>query len=519
MKTFDWPALNRRAAEEYLATVRPGVPGKAPFWNVASGQFTYVPAFDIEEVPGAARYRIQITELVTGKVSSVIQEKPWAPVVELWRSLPATAVRLEAFALDDKDNVIKQANIGGVPSREFCRRPGFHGPYSPAVKDYRECALLSLKHVLSFCKASKLAETGKADPAAYGYFCYPNKMLDALTRGLCRYAAEVPAEREDALRMARTTADILIQMSVPEGAPLAHLPLTYKGDGNAAKGKNDLIQMTEPITATIAYLDLYDATKEEKYREAAFKIAETYNRLQQPDGSWFLKYNWQTGQPTTSNKLNGAAFLPLSHRLESIGFAPAKAMREKMLSWIMAEVIAPFNWEAQFEDTSPLTNYRNLSNYQAVWLASYLIGQRADHPEYQPLAEAIIRFGEDQFVLWGPCTVPEEKAKDWNASVMAGWRLPLAQEQYDWMKGINASAAVFISGWSALYKATGDELWLAKACALGDVMTQTQLPTGELPTYWSVNGELQSDNWINCEVWSALAMLDLAEARKAWAGR
>ena len=108
VKTFDWPALNRRAAEEYLAPVRPGVPGKSPFWNVAAKQFTYVPAFDIEEAPGAARYRIQATDLTTGKVYSAIQEKPWAPVVELWRSLPTAAVRLEAFALDDKDNVLKR---------------------------------------------------------------------------------------------------------------------------------------------------------------------------------------------------------------------------------------------------------------------------------------------------------------------------------------------------------------------------------------------------------------------------
>ena len=518
MKTFDWPALNRRAAEEYLAPVRPGVPGKSPFWNVAAKQFTYVPAFDIEESPGAARYRVQATDLTTGKVYSAIQEKPWAPVVELWRSLPAAAVRLEAFALDDKDNVLKQVKIGSVQSREFCRRPGFQGPYSPPVKNYRECALLSLKRVLDFCKASKLAETGKADPRAYGYFCYPTKMLAALTMGLCRYAAAAPAEREEALRTARATADILIRIAAPEDGALAYLPPTYQGDAYAAKGQNQLIQMTEPIGAMSAYLDLYEVTKDAKYRDAAFKIADTYSRLQLADGSWFLKYNWQTGKPATSNKLIPDSFLSLSHRLEALGFTQAKTMREKVLPWLMAEVVTPFNWEGQFEDVGPSQHYRNLSNYQAVFIARYLLDQRAGHPEYQSLAESMIRFGEDQFVLWGRCSVPEQKAKTFKPSVMGGWLLPCAQEQYGWMQGINASAAVFIFGWISMYKAAGDELWLAKACALGDVMTQTQRPDGQLPTYWSVNGELKDDNWINCEVWAALAMLELADAHAAWAG-
>ena len=133
----------------------------------------------------------------------------------------------------------------------------------------------------------------------------------------------------------------------------------------------------------IAYLDLYDATNDAKYRDAALKIAETYQRLQRPDGLWFLKYDNATGKPATSNKLIPESFLALSHRLQSLGFTQAKLMCERTLAWLMAEVVTPFNWEGQFQDVGPSLHYRNLSHGQAVLIARYLLAHRDDRPEYR----------------------------------------------------------------------------------------------------------------------------------------
>ena len=261
MKTFDWAELNRRAAGEYLLPVRPGVPGTSPFWNVASRQFTYVPAFDVPEEAGAVRYRVQATDLATGKVYTALQEKPWSPIEELWRALPRAAVRLEVFALDHRGNVLRQLDIGDAPSREFCRRPGFHGPYPQAVRAYRDCALRSLKRVFDFARTCRLVETGKADPAVYGYFCYPTLILSALMYGLVRYGAIAPADHDEAMRIARAAADILIRMSAPEGGPLAFLPPTYQGDLLVAKGQNHVIQMSGAFGSMGAYLGIYAVTQ------------------------------------------------------------------------------------------------------------------------------------------------------------------------------------------------------------------------------------------------------------------
>ena len=49
-------AFFAKAVAESLEPIRPGVPGKRPFWNEYSPQFKYAPSFDFKPVPGASRY-------------------------------------------------------------------------------------------------------------------------------------------------------------------------------------------------------------------------------------------------------------------------------------------------------------------------------------------------------------------------------------------------------------------------------------------------------------------------------
>ena len=49
--------LGRIAKQDYLTPVRPGEPGKSPFWNKNSRQFMYVPSFDFPLVESANFYQ------------------------------------------------------------------------------------------------------------------------------------------------------------------------------------------------------------------------------------------------------------------------------------------------------------------------------------------------------------------------------------------------------------------------------------------------------------------------------
>ena len=42
--TVDWNRFHEQAAEESLLPIRPGKPGKSPFWNGYAKRFIYVPS-------------------------------------------------------------------------------------------------------------------------------------------------------------------------------------------------------------------------------------------------------------------------------------------------------------------------------------------------------------------------------------------------------------------------------------------------------------------------------------------
>ena len=131
--------------------------------------------------------------------------------------------------------------------------------------------------------------------------------------------------------------------------------------------------------------------------------------------------------------------------------------------------------------------------------------------EVLSIAEMIARYIEDQFVLWSPVRVPKEQVKVLRHDYLTGKEVyPVAQEQYSYMRPISGSAADALWTFTAVARATGNRLWLAKACALGDVMTRTQRPDGELPTYWD-DLSIHS-TWLNCQVFCAQALLELAVA-------
>ena len=108
------------------------------------------------------------------------------------------------------------------------------------------------------------------------------------------------------------------------------------------------------------------------------------------------------------------------------------------------------------------------------------------------LAKDVINFSEDQFVLWD-----SDKGKD-------GFRvnsLPGVWEQHKYRVPVDDSAANMATGWLALYKATGDKLYYAKAKAMMDNMTVVQdIRSGRIPTVWNerYDREPAKDVWISC---------------------
>jgi maltose/maltodextrin transport system substrate-binding protein len=164
--------------------------------------------------------------------------------------------------------------------------------------------------------------------------------------------------------------------------------------------------------------------------------------------------------------------------------------------------------------------------------AVILLSRAEKDPSYVELAEELIRFAEDQFVVWEQALsrdlfrTPQRQIP--SRSYLTGtWLTPCVLEQYGYYTPIDASSASAILAYKKAYEVTGRELYLAKAITLADNQTVAQdLAGGIYPTYqmalpgwnWTTDpaqGGSESkpawSGWLNCATVTARALLDLDE--------
>jgi hypothetical protein len=504
---FDRQALHQQAVKESLIPVRPGVPGKSPFWNVNSSQFIFVPSFDFSTVPGAENYRFKAVSEADGKEYVFQAGEPWATLAPIWQELPVGYVSLEVAGLDSSG-----IEVGKAGNRRFYRSAVFDGPYGDSLQyDYTESARRALQYLFNNDYLRKWSTEGAPD-SSYFLYCYPSKMVAAIIQGMLLYSRLAPADSSAALSIAIDAGKYLVEHSQPLGSPLAYFPPTYDPtDLDSMNYKDDppyiyrdQIMLIYPPQVALAYLDLYGVTGDKAFMIEAEKIADTFARIQLADGNWPLKMDIRTGEAVGSNFARVGTILEFYNRLrKDFGI-------ERYNGNILAarpNYLRPFeeyNFEGQFEDVEPSRPYQNLSHYAAVEAATYFLNYAFGRPENLKKAREYLRFAEDQFVVWErPCPIPRPEKQD---RLSDDWITPCALEQYDYYVPIDASAANFISVFLKAYQVTKDPLYLAKALSLANSMVAAQdKETGKYPTYWW-KSLIDRFGWINCAIYSAEAM-------------
>jgi len=137
-------------------------------------------------------------------------------------------------------------------------------------------------------------------------------------------------------------------------------------------------------------------------------------------------------------------------------------------------------------------------------------------------ARRLLRFAEDQFVVWtNPCDADGQGIDNFAYYPYELWHCPAALEQYHCYHPIDSSAAKLIMTYLALYAAERNPLDLAKARALGDSMVNNQDENGRIRTYWIPEAGDANDpdagaarqpsggDWFNCMECSAAALAQL----------
>jgi hypothetical protein len=510
--------------------IRPGIPGKSPFWNGNSTKFVYAPAFPFSEVPGADHYRFTVED-ETGSKITFEAETPWASLTPIWDKLPQGKVHVQAEGCDSAGQSIR---VSG--ERTFYRSPIFNGPYhDPAPIPLREAGKNGLRALYLQEKLQYWLREGKPDPKCRLY-CYPAKEMGAAVRGMVTFSklADNEQEAKDALRIACIIADFLISTSIPAGEPLEHLPLVYWVNPElpeiiehvkVADRRKDKMMLSEPTRAAFGYLDLYDATNDVKYLDAALRIAAAYRKIQRADGTWPLIVDLASGAEIESKPVIPTWVLLLLDRLnKQYGITEFEPMKAQVERWILDHPVKHFHWDAQFEDIEIRAPYQKMSYEQASDTAWYLLHDQPENSENRRIADELLRFVEDQFIVW------EMPVEGWKSLGLAGsapgryptrlteyWITPSVIEQYGFYP-VSRATAVVMRSFGKAYEATGNEIYLAKALSLAGTLIRTQQHHGggEIPTF-----PMTTENfyWTNNSVYNALYLLELDAMANSRQGR
>lgn len=512
---FSAGTLNRKgkdfrtiALQESAVPVRSGIPGERPFWNDYSKRFIYAPAFDFKEVGNAPVYRFELTSLDDSTTYSFDSDKPYRALSPIWTGLPVGNYNLIVIGLSKEGQ-----KLGIAGEREFYRAAPFNGIYHESIVKYGSSARVALNTLLHKKYVEYWLVYKEPDPS-YTLYRYPSKIYSALIIGAVTHAklSVNSPDAERSVNLARIIADNMLSISFKKGTPLEYFPPTYYGyDEIFDKNPDSHMQHEHNMTifgvdAGNAYLDLYELTSDKKYLQAAMNIVNTYLKTQLDNGSWYLYVNNQTGEPFEEQIIIPTAIINYFDRLRiDFGMQGLEKSTRKAFDYIMDNPVKTFDWHGQFEDIRAREPYQNLSREQACDLAVYLLRNSSDKKDIE-LAEELIRFSEDQFVIWERPKTVRDKGRNPGA-LPQNWITPSVQEQYVFWRPIARSSGIMIETFWEAYKVTGNELYLAKAKSLANTFLVVQeLHDGDYPTHFT---KYKMNFWLNSVVYPAKTLMNL----------
>ena len=510
---FREQALKEYNSEEFA--VRPGGINGRPFWNVNSTQFIYSPSFSFPIIPKAKGYLFTATD-INNKNHSFTAEKPTANLTPIWKDIPTGMVTLKVESLDENSQT---QHLAGA--RTFFKADGFPGrdALPPRACSYRECATKALKYVFNEKFIQHWLSEGKPDPT-YPHNVYPSKTISSVINAMINYAKIEPENKHNALKIATNAADYLLSISYGVNSPVPYIPPTYSFEGlnfdivdetaPMSKNRTDKLMLIYPATVGLAYFNLSEATGDKKYFDAAMRIAEYYKDNVLPCGSWNLLISTKTGVPESNNTCASYRILNFINRVYKItGEECWKTIEKNYFNNLQSKRFDCYNWEGQFEDIHLTGSYTNLTHIDADDLISYIMKNLSDDPKALEDGKELMRFVEDQFVVWGEYAPWNPYLNDYSY-----WYSPAGVEQYYWYVPIDGSTSKIMNTFLDVYSVTNDPLLLEKACALGDMITRMQnKETGVIPTHWMKKdcAENLHNFWINCHIGTAANIMRLAE--------
>jgi hypothetical protein len=494
-----------------------------PVWNDYARCFIYAPVFKFKPIEGAEYYTYSLTIEPDHKVITWTEDRLENSLSSHWPCIPVGVVSLKVEGLDMEGNSI---GIAGV--KRFYRSSPFTSVMNAPKKSYHDAAVQALEFIYKLPHVQKWLTSDEPD-LYYSLYGYASKIISSLVDGMLVYSALPSTAKEDsvkAMTIALKMGDYLIKISNSKSEVLSSFPPTYdmdfvnkrikipnipndNGVNTIATINANKLMMLYGYEYANVLLNLYDRTKDKKWYDRAVAIADGYRILQLPNGTWYLKLDFNTAQPLDTHMMMPTRLLMFMKRLQQQYFKnDYNGIIEKANRWMLENPMKTFFWEGQFEDVPSYKEmYHNLSKYPPTDYAMYLMKYDSASEKNILIAKELVRFAEDQFVMWVQPPSDSLLYNQWASKDIVKWLTPCVLEQYHFYVPVDASACQMINTFMTMFKATQDTIYLQKATALANSITQAQQENGEITTVWTKSG-FKTENWLNCMIMSAKTLIE-----------
>lgn len=193
------------------------------------------------------------------------------------------------------------------------------------------------------------------------------------------------------LGMAEKTADFEMEHSTtPDYAwpYMAPSVVSFKKDGSW-EGQDWGLEPDKSAYMGYAYLKLYVADGQQKYLDAAQKIASTLSKHQGPAGDWPFRVNAKTGEVKHGYTCSQLWYVWFFEKLADVtGDRGYLKYRDKAFQWLLDNPIKTNKWTGLYGDIP--SNVRSFDQWVAQEAAIYLIDHRNENSSYVKTAKGIL---------------------------------------------------------------------------------------------------------------------------------
>ena len=480
---FNWVKLGAGAVAEYAKPLPPGIHGKSQFC---------APRFAFQTVEGAKQYRFTVTHWdkdrknLTGEKFWVFEAaEPSASLLPVWNDLPLCAngtwLRVAVEGLDAKGG----RPVPAAPQVSFFRKgQEWTDPFAKAKVSVREGAMEAIRRSMAdgtglqytFYKDHRLPIEGKRDPELAKRFArfepvfVAGGIWIASSSSLLARETQDPQEKALALRTARNAMDTVIACANPADWKYGFYANMLRDPGPHWKGylsgekmfeewladmharsaaRYEMMQDCMVCEPGFAFLNVYDVTQDQKYLDAAKRLAKAYADTQLPSGGWPYFVNAKTGEPLGAEYPPALTVLFLDRLATQYGIRDFVPAADRAFQWIMDNQVKTFDHRSHFWDIGPRTGPGGSQGALAgAEIAMCLFARGEKAPRYIALGEEYLRRVENGFIWW---------------QEGGGGRV---SEQTAFMARIGFSGGGVAQAFARAFEATGDPLYLAKAMSL-----------------------------------------------------